>query len=362
MSRSIYYKGICLQCDYGFAGPHYETVRNHLKSHVHESHKGKSILWLDEKTFSKYKKKPHKKRVDVLLQKISYEEWIAWLKPNVKCSYCGQIIERLKLNNHMRDEHGQELIQEIKKLTELAERTRIVAEIREKKRDLSEELETLEKELKKEEIEELTEYSDIIDKVLNFLSEKGFDAKRHSQYLIARHRYYSDGIFIKLSEPHNYKQYDRMKSRILTLRRFKSKILKYLISKLEQSNIDTLQFGKGVITPFGWHAIKEVEERYRSLDDASEALGEGRILRCLRGMRNLWPKNRTHRIYSNIVNSDYDWFEKTHLKDSTYIRQKVGLIEELKTDCRTILPGASTSFRRLLRNIDDIKHWFVVIY
>lgn len=244
-----------------------------------------------------------------------------------------------------------------KKFKEAAKR----AETRKKKREWREYLKSLDVEkFTEDEAVEIKDIAGAKSEVTYFLRKLRYEVESDDQYIVARHKDFPDTIFIKLAEHNSYQQYDKMKSIILTLRRFRSLIIKHLLGLLEQ--IDSSKLREDVITAFGWHANESDEIRHRALDDASVAWGEQHISKLLKLLLNEWRNHPTNDVYVHMVKDDYDWFDETHIKDSIYTVQKKQLLRELRSECENVLPRASPSFKRILRRVDDIDSWFIVIY
>jgi 5S rRNA maturation endonuclease (ribonuclease M5) len=216
--------------------------------------------------------------------------------------------------------------------------------------------------IKESTVTEPTELEEIFrlepKEIVDFLSRWGYETESYEQYIIARHKNLSHKIFVKLAERSSYKQYDRVKSIILTSRRFREMILRYLASRFEPSKINASKLLTDVITPFGWNIGINDQKRHHALEAASGFWGEQHILHLLNLLQNEWSNHPTLYVYKNVIKSEHNWFERTHVTDSVYIVQKNKLIEELKSEYEHILSRALPSQTRN----SNIDHWFVVVY
>jgi hypothetical protein len=216
--------------------------------------------------------------------------------------------------------------------------------------------------IKESTVTEPTELEEIFrlgpQEILDFLSRWGYETQSHEQYIIARHKNLSHKIFVKLAERSSYKNYDRVKSIILTPRRFREMILRYLASRFEPSKINASKLLTDVITPFGWNIRINDQKRHHALEAASGFWGEQHILHLLNLLQNEWSNHPTLYVYKNVIKSEYSWFERTYVTDSVYLAQKNKLIEELKSEYEHILSRALPSQTRNT----DIDHWFIVVY
>jgi hypothetical protein len=105
---------------------------------------------------------------------------------------------------------------------------------------------------------------------------------------------------------------------ILTPHRFRSIFLRGLVAKRE-TRANHLEFNQNVISPFGWAAKKEKNERRIALEKASAFYNNDTyLLHVLLGMKNTWPKIETHKEFSKIVKSDYEWFARTYINSVSF--------------------------------------------
>jgi len=76
------------------------------------------------------------------------------------------------------------------------------------------------------------------EETVAFLRRWGYDVETYERYIVAKHKDFSDVIFIKKANINCYRHYDKMNSRILTLEEFRNMILKRIAGKLGSSRID----------------------------------------------------------------------------------------------------------------------------
>lgn len=101
-----------------------------------------------------------------------------------------------------------------------------------------------------------------------------------------------------------------------------------------------IKLNEDVITPFGWHAELDEESRHTALEYASEVYRESHIMKILSFLDNTWRKHPTHYVYQPKVHTDREWFEVNMSFNSLYLRKKIQLREELKTECNEILKSS----------------------
>ena len=191
---------------------------------------------------------------------------------------------------------------------------------------------------------------------VDFLKRWGYKCETYEQYILARHENLSHTVFVKLAEPSRYRQYDRVKTIILTPRKFKETILRAIVLLFKPSRINASKFNTDVITRFGWHIALNDQKRHEALEASSGFFGEDHILRLLNLLQNEWKNHPTHNVYKNVIKSEYDWFRRTHVEDFVYVAQKSRLIAELNSEYEHTFLRASSSKTRKYK----INNWFII--
>jgi hypothetical protein len=153
---------------------------------------------------------------------------------------------------------------------------------------------------------------ELLQNLVSFLKDMNYETESFDKYIIAR-KGWNDLVLIKVEDRADCEKYSEFKRFVLTSSEFKA-----LIQRLDQSNKITRGSRAGlntnlntdVITRFGWHAYEDEETRHSALEWAAGAWGKSHILNLLSWLKNTWPKNPKLSQYADVVEFDYNWFEK----------------------------------------------------